>query len=496
MSRLDNYTLGKTLGSGFSAKVKHGIADDGSEYALKIFRLDNPQFNGKAFKLLKEEVAATTQLDHNNVVKYFEFKERSVMTKSNGTSVEVAYIAQEMISGGELFDYVANSGPFKEDVCKYFFKQMLQGIHYIHSKGFSHRDLKPENILLDKMYDVKIVDFGFACPLEGRDGSGTNRSLIGTPGYMAPEILAKQPYQGQVVDLFALGVILFILYSGHPPFSMANEEDNYYKLLATNRSDLFWKAHSNRKTEGFFSEDFKDLLTCMLQFHPHQRLCIADIIGHPWMASGGVASSESVRAEFANRHEINKQRALAEQERKTAQKNQVNNGPRRDFQFGGKVYLSHDEEAKTDTDAAQIIRLRLKDFKGEQDGTHQFFSHFRPDYLLTELTSKMNTEGKQFTVSDTTWKVNFSDQRQINDNTDAADGEESKTAPEAVFERVEIQVEISKVQGQDKFCVEFKRKAGSSILFYDSANKYIDLLELCNNTTLDADEADGSAAQE
>lgn len=81
-----------------------------------------------------------------------------------------------MITGGELFDYIANSGAFNEDVCKFYFKQMLQGIHYIHSRGFSHRDLKPENLLLDKNYNIKIVDFGFACPLEGRDGSGINRS--------------------------------------------------------------------------------------------------------------------------------------------------------------------------------------------------------------------------------------------------------------------------------------------------------------------------------
>ena len=147
---LDGFTLGRTLGSGFSAKVKHGTSADGSEYALKIFRLDNPQFNDKAFKLLKEEVEATTQLDHRHVVKYFEFKERANMIKKNGTAVEVAYIAQEMIAGGELFDYVANSGPFSEDICKYFFKQMLQGVHYIHSKGFSHRDLKPENFLLSR----------------------------------------------------------------------------------------------------------------------------------------------------------------------------------------------------------------------------------------------------------------------------------------------------------------------------------------------------------
>ena len=297
------------------------------------------------------------------MVKYFEFKEQATWIKKGDRTVEVAYIAQEMVPGGELFDYVANSGPFDESICKYYFKQMLQGVHYIHSMGLSHRDLKPENILLDKMFDVKIVDFGFACPLEGRDGSGTNRSVIGTPGYMAPEILLRQPYQAQVVDLFALGVILFILYSGHPPFGAANDQDNFYKLIATNRSDLFWKAHSNpaRKPEGFYSEEFKDLITCMLQFHPHQRLCIADIIGHPWLANGGVAEADYVRQEFARRLQLNKERANQEHERKQAQRNQVTNGPYRDFVLHGKVYLSTDDQLSDDVDASlQIVRLNLK----------------------------------------------------------------------------------------------------------------------------------------
>ena len=81
--------------------------------------------------------------------------------------------------------------------------------------------------------------------------------------------------------------------SGHPPFlSQASEDDRYYNLLATNRSDLFWKAHSQsqRKGEGYYSDDFKDLITCMLQFHPHQRLCIADLVGHPWLTSGDSAT--------------------------------------------------------------------------------------------------------------------------------------------------------------------------------------------------------------
>ena len=230
------------------------------------------------------------------------------MIKKDGTSVQVAYIAQEMISGGELFDYVSFSGPFSEPIAKYYFKQMLLGVHYIHSRGFSHRDLKPENILLDKNYNVKIVDFGFACPLEGRDGSGANTSTVGTPGYMAPEILDRQPYQGQMVDLFALGVILFILYAGHPPFNMASDDDQRFKLLSSNKSEAFWKLQAHHHDPGFFSEDFKDLITNMLACFPHNRPNVVDIVGHPWLAQGGVASAEEVRAEFTDRHRVNKER--------------------------------------------------------------------------------------------------------------------------------------------------------------------------------------------
>lgn len=83
-STIDNFTLGRTLGSGFSAKVKVGMAEDGTEYALKIFNLQNPNFNARAFKLLREEVEATTSLEHDNVVKYHDFKEDAIMIKANG----------------------------------------------------------------------------------------------------------------------------------------------------------------------------------------------------------------------------------------------------------------------------------------------------------------------------------------------------------------------------------------------------------------------------
>ena len=148
-------------------------------------------------------------------------------------------MALELITGGELFDYVALA-PFSPEMCRYFFRQTLQALHHIHSHGTAHRDLKPENILLDDQFNVKIADFGFAAPVEGRDGGGKLHTVLGTANYMAPEILAHKPYSGHVVDLFALGIILFILYAGHPPFASAEPTNSHYKLLVKNRADLFW----------------------------------------------------------------------------------------------------------------------------------------------------------------------------------------------------------------------------------------------------------------
>lgn len=205
---------------------------------------------------------------HTNIVECFSFKANAMKIKKDGRHIPISYIAMELVDGGELFDFVAIA-PFRPEICRFYFRQMLQALHYSHSQGFAHRDLKPENILIDKNCNAKIADFGFSAPIEGRDGSGFLHTALGTQCYMAPEIHRKQPYQGHVVDLFALGIILFILYAGHPPFSVAMPQDPHYKLLATNRADLFWKTHAARKTEGFFTESFKDLITNMLQLQSH-----------------------------------------------------------------------------------------------------------------------------------------------------------------------------------------------------------------------------------
>ncbi len=143
---------------------------------------------------------------------------------------------------------------------------MIEGLDYVHKKGITHRDMKPENVLFDNNFNLKIADFGFAAPIQGKDGSGFCKTKLGTESYMAPEIHMRKPYHGASVDMFATAIILFIMITGHPPFSKAEPSDPFYRLLCANRADLFWKAHSKNKPGGtaFFSDEFKNLLTSML----------------------------------------------------------------------------------------------------------------------------------------------------------------------------------------------------------------------------------------
>jgi len=160
--------------------------------------------------------------------------------------------------------------------------------------------MKPENVLFDEHFNIKVADFGFAAPIEGKDGTGYLRTKLGTESYMAPEIHMKKPYIGASVDLFASAIVLFIMVTQHPPFTKAEPSDPFYRLIAAGRADLFWKAHSKNKPSGFFSKEFIELITAMLAFDPAHRLSMEEVINHPW-TSGKASDIAGVQSEFKHR---------------------------------------------------------------------------------------------------------------------------------------------------------------------------------------------------
>lgn len=138
----------------------------------------------------------------------------------DGTKKKRAYCVLEFMEGGELLDFIS-LGSLPENISRYFFRQLIFGLHHLHSHGIVHLDMKSDNVLVDpRDYSVKICDFGLAQGLNGT-GGGLIEIYSGTPGYMCPEMIEQIPFTGEAADLFATAVILFTLCSGSAPFKSA-----------------------------------------------------------------------------------------------------------------------------------------------------------------------------------------------------------------------------------------------------------------------------------
>lgn len=172
--------------------------------------------NGIDEKILvdvQKEMAIASQLNHQNIVQHIAVGKGPYDKKISGKKPEeTIFILMEYASKGELFDMISKSGKYSEPTARFFFKQLLNAINYMHNNvGICHRDLKPENILIDENYNLKIADFGFSIPIIGAKGNGKLHSYKGTLGYMAPEQHAKKAYSGKQADLFSLAIVLFMM---------------------------------------------------------------------------------------------------------------------------------------------------------------------------------------------------------------------------------------------------------------------------------------------
>uniref|UniRef100_A0A2I2YJV1 non-specific serine/threonine protein kinase n=1 Tax=Gorilla gorilla gorilla TaxID=9595 RepID=A0A2I2YJV1_GORGO len=223
----DHYEMGEELGSGqFAIVRKCRQKGTGKEYAAKFIkkrRLSSSR-RGVSREEIEREVNILREIRHPNIITLHDIFE-------NKTDV---VLILELVSGGELFDFLAEKESLTEDEATQFLKQILDGVHYLHSKRIAHFDLKPENImLLDKNVPnprIKLIDFGIAHKIEA---GNEFKNIFGTPEFVAPEIVNYEPL-GLEADMWSIGVITYILLSGASPFLGETKQETLTNISAVN----------------------------------------------------------------------------------------------------------------------------------------------------------------------------------------------------------------------------------------------------------------------
>nr|XP_015223738.1 PREDICTED: SNF-related serine/threonine-protein kinase-like [Lepisosteus oculatus] len=265
------YDLDRTLGKGHFAVVKlarHVFT--GELVAVKV--IDKTKLDSLAAGHLLQEVRCMKLVQHPNVVRLYEVID--TQTK--------LYLILELGDGGDMYDYILrHEGGVSEAQAKVHFAQIVRAISYCHRLHVVHRDLKPENVVFFRQQGtVKLTDFGFSNHFQ----PGTMlMTSCGSLAYSAPEILLGEEYDAPAVDIWSLGVILYMLVCGQPPFQEANDSETLIKIMDCQYS-----------VPPHVSEECRDLISHMLQRDPEKRASLQQIEGHPWLR--GVDPSPASRS--------------------------------------------------------------------------------------------------------------------------------------------------------------------------------------------------------
>ncbi|KAG9475409.1 serine/threonine-protein kinase H1 [Eleutherodactylus coqui] len=266
------YDIKALIGRGsFSRVVRVEHKASKQPYAIKM--IETKYREGR--EVCESELSVLRRVRHTNIIQLIEVFETQ----------ERVYMVMELATGGELFDRIIAKGSFTERDATHVLQMVLEGVKYLHTLGITHRDLKPENLLYyhpGTDSKIMITDFGFASARKKGDDC-LMKTTCGTPEYIAPEILVKKPYTNSV-DLWALGVISYILLSGTMPF----EDDNRTRLY---RQILKGKYSYSGEPWPSVSNLAKDFIDRLLMVEPSERLTATQALKHPWVVSMAASSS-------------------------------------------------------------------------------------------------------------------------------------------------------------------------------------------------------------
>ena len=263
----DYYVLKATIGHGQFGQVRlalHKLGNKRRKFAIKIVPKEKLKAN---FQVVKREMQSLKMLDHPNIVKVYELFE----------DPKNLSIVMDYFSGGELFDRMEKKGHYQEPAAAILMYSLFHSISHMHRKGIAHRDLKPENFLFESKREeseVKVIDFGLANRYDLLNNE--MHTMVGTPYYVAPEVL-RQNY-GKECDLWSLGVIMYAVLAGFPPFNGDSDQEIKRKIL---KGDY----HFNHAEMANVSTEAKSLIKSLLSLEASKRPPAAEVLNHPWFAS-------------------------------------------------------------------------------------------------------------------------------------------------------------------------------------------------------------------
>ncbi|XP_029636754.1 calcium/calmodulin-dependent protein kinase type II subunit delta isoform X9 [Octopus bimaculoides] len=259
------YELKEELGKGAFSIVRRCVQKStGLEFAAKI--INTKKLSARDHQKLEREARICRLLKHPNIVRLHD----SIQDEG------FHYLVFDLVTGGELFEDIVAREFYSEADASHCMQQILESVNYCHHHGIVHRDLKPENLLLAskaKGAAVKLADFGLAIEVNG-DQQGWF-GFAGTPGYLSPEVLRKDPY-GKPVDIWACGVILYILLVGYPPFW----DEDQHRLYAQIKAGAYDYPSPEWDT---VTPEAKNLINSMLTVNPAKRITASEALKHPWI---------------------------------------------------------------------------------------------------------------------------------------------------------------------------------------------------------------------
>ncbi|XP_065119222.1 calcium/calmodulin-dependent protein kinase type II subunit beta isoform X26 [Paramisgurnus dabryanus] len=275
----DEYQLYEELGKGAFSVVRRCVKlCTGQEFAAKI--INTKKLSARDHQKLEREARICRLLKHPNIVRLHD----SISEEG------FHYLLFDLVTGGELFEDIVAREYYSEADASHCIHQILESVCHIHHHDIVHRDLKPENLLLAskcKNAAVKLADFGLAIEVQGDQQAWFG--FAGTPGYLSPEVLRKEAY-GKPVDIWACGVILYILLVGYPPFWDEDQHKLYQQIKAG--------AYDFPSPEwDTVTPEAKNLINQMLTINPAKRITAQEALKHPWVCQRSTVASMMHRQE-------------------------------------------------------------------------------------------------------------------------------------------------------------------------------------------------------